>query len=184
MTPKNKFVIDNRKFTKQLILFAILSLIIISLYGFVHETAHFIACKSIGSDAKITINLLQSPPLYLTTCPQAINFSKGELFITRSAPYLLSAIIMISLAIFFRTSKLFYLALPSGIFLSDWFNILNLFNLNLLPLTASNDFLQVFALTNKFYFFLMVLLTTITLVSYLFIWFKNIIPIVKNLEKN
>lgn len=149
------------------LLFMILTFFGIYLYGFIHESAHFLACKSLGISAEITIDLFRNPPLFLTTCPEAVNLPAGGLFIIRSAPYLLSALIMLIILVFFKPLNIYYLFIPLAILLSDWFNLF-------IPLLGSisfpNDFIQIAFLPNKFYSVLIsVLLASTTLFCWLII---------------
>ena len=158
--------VNKKELFKQLGLFVVFTLIAILLYGFLHETAHFIACKSLNLDASITIDLFQNPPLYVTNCPQANQLSHFNLFVIRSAPYLLSTILMLLLLIFFKPSKFYHLALPSGILLLDWLNVINLFTFFSNSLDYRNDILQMAVLDNKIYYFLILSFIGLTTMFY------------------
>jgi hypothetical protein len=175
---------NKRELAKQLGLFIIITFFVILGYGFVHETAHFIACKGLNLEANITINLLQNPPLYVTTCPKATQLNPSGLFIIRSAPYFLSMIIMLLLLLFFRPKQFYHFALPSGILLSDWLNILNLFKFFSNTIDYRNDFLQVAVLHYLKYDFLMSLFLGLTSMFYFWILLRYRGSIIKQNSKN
>ena len=147
---------------KQFILFCIATFVLVFLYGYLHEFAHFVTCKGFGLESTIYVNPFLKSPEYVTFCPGSASLSSFGFFIVRSVPYILSAILMFGLLVFFKPKSLFHLSIPSAILLSDWLNVLDLTKFFSGTSDFRNDFLQVYFILGKGPFILLGLILGIT----------------------
>jgi len=144
----------------------ILIIITLILYGFVHESAHYITCGSIGLKANFTINLLQNPPLYMVSC-DGINekppFSK---FIFWGAPYIVSLIVMVLLFLFLRKDKFYLISIPTGIIFSDALNVFGFYQWTYKIGELGNDLLHILIKTPRPYFIVIAAILGLTAYFY------------------
>ena len=166
----------------------ILIFITLILYGFVHETAHYLTCESIGLEGNMSIDLLQNPPKYMVACEginEETSFSK---FIFWGSPYMVSLIVMISLFFFLKKDRFYLISIPTGILLSDLLNIFGFYQWTYKIGEAGNDFLHILFKTPKPYFITIAFVLGLTVYFYaliLVVFYKKFIKHLnqKNISK-
>ena len=165
----------------------VLTLITVYSYGFVHETAHWTACKIIGLNGNITIDLIKDPPLYMANCEginEQTNFSK---FLFWGFPYIVSLVIMVLFLIFLDKEKFYLLGFPLGIFFNDAMNIFGLYSWTYKTGNTGNDLLNILLKTPKVYYIIIAIVLTLTFLFFLmniFSFYKKLYTNARNHHKN
>jgi hypothetical protein len=150
--------------------FLLVLLIIISLfgYGIIHELTHFTACKIVGLDSKIEINLLTNPPTYKADCSGINEKTAFEKFLFWGSPYIISLITMILLLIYLKKDKFYLIGISAGIFLSNILNLWGLYEWTFRTGQAGNDLLNILFKTNRVYYLFIIFILGLIAMVFIF----------------
>ncbi len=136
-----------KKLLIHLVISILLTIVLVNLYGYAHEIAHFVACRNQGLDSSMVLESSFPNSIFLTNCPGMFELANWGTFLIISAPYLISLLIIFCLFKFTNSKNIFNFILPSAILINCWANIVSLF----IEMDPSNDFIQAYALGMPFF---------------------------------
>lgn len=163
-----KKAVKTPKVWKYFFVIFIFTLVFLVIYSFVHEIVHFTACNLVGLDSKISINLMQNPPLFQALCDGINEKSVSSKFLFWGAPYVFTLIILVLFLFLWNKKNIYLISLPLAVLMSVLFNLWGFckFAFTLKGSTA-NDLVQIVAKTSNPY--LMALLLVIGTIIVVFI---------------
>ncbi len=164
------------KFLQIMFILAILFLI---GWSFVHETAHYTACNLIGLNSKITVDLFQNPPLFQASCEGINERSILSKFFFLGAPYMFSCIVILCFLLFWKKKTLYSITFPFAILMSDMFNLWGFYTFNS-TYDFRNDLVQIVFKSGKPYLYLLLVILSVSIVSFIFIFRRAINLIAQN----
>ena len=141
-------------------------ILLLLIYGYIHEAAHWSICNLSGLQGKINIDIFKAKPDFSINCEGIDAKPTWVKFLFSSSPYILSLILLISIFMFLhKKNSIISLILSLPIFLSDLFNLIGFYRWFLGHGDVRNDLVGIYYL-NKVYLTLFLILISANIVLF------------------